>query len=153
MANVAKLQFSLGNWLNRDCTYLGRLAVEAPRFSSVARNICESYGWNTLHATRLAPTILRGFLHRGIYVVFLGPSKEGRHSLLIEAVMPSYTGVLISPVPDQEGNKLGSMPRTRAISTHRDASCHQVIFPVRQGAEENSRHSDKNISLFPSWSG
>jgi hypothetical protein len=26
-------------------------------------------------------------------------------------------------------------------------------FPARQGAEGNSRHSDKNISLFPSWSG
>jgi len=27
------------------------------------------------------------------------------------------TGVLISPYPDQEGNKLGSMSGTRAIST------------------------------------
>jgi len=36
---------------------------------------------------------------------------------------------------------------------HRDASCHQVSFPARQGAEGNSRHSDRNISLFPSWSG
>jgi len=34
-----------------------------------------------------------------------------------------------------------------------DASCHQVSFPARQGAEGNSRHSDRNISLFPSWSG
>jgi len=25
--------------------------------------------------------------------------------------------------------------------------------PARQGAEGNSRHSDRNISLFPSWSG
>jgi len=25
--------------------------------------------------------------------------------------------------------------------------------PVRQGAEGNSRHSDRNNSLFPSWSG
>jgi len=33
---------------------------------------------------------------------------------------------------------------------HRDASCHQVSFPARQGAERNSRHSDRNISLFPS---
>jgi hypothetical protein len=29
---------------------------------------------------------------------------------------------------------------------HRDASCHQVIFPARQGTEGNSRHSDKNIT-------
>ena len=35
-----------------------------------------------------------------------------------------------------------------------NASCHQVsFFPARQGAEGNSRHSDRNISLFPSWSG
>jgi len=25
--------------------------------------------------------------------------------------------------------------------------------PSRQGTEGNSRHSDRNISLFPSWSG
>jgi len=36
---------------------------------------------------------------------------------------------------------------------HRDASCHQVPpppFAARQGAEGNSRHSDRNISLFRS---
>ena len=36
------------------------------------------------------------------------------------------------------------------LQQHRDASCHQVSFPARQGAEGNSRHSDRNISLFPS---
>jgi len=29
----------------------------------------------------------------------------------------------------------------------------KFFFPTRQGAEGNSRHSDRNISLFPSWSG
>ena len=29
----------------------------------------------------------------------------------------------------------------------------KFLFPARQGAEGNSRHSDKNISFFPSWSG
>jgi len=29
----------------------------------------------------------------------------------------------------------------------------KFFFPARQGAEGNSRNSDKNISLFPSWSG
>ena len=28
----------------------------------------------------------------------------------------------------------------------------KFVFPAREGAEENSRHSDRNISLFPSWS-
>ena len=32
---------------------------------------------------------------------------------------------------------------------HRDASCHQFFFfPARQGAEGNSRHSDRNSSLI-----
>ena len=29
----------------------------------------------------------------------------------------------------------------------------KFLFPARQGAEGNSRHSDRNIILFPSWSG
>jgi len=29
----------------------------------------------------------------------------------------------------------------------------KFFFPARQGSEGNSRHSDRNISLFPSWSG
>jgi len=29
----------------------------------------------------------------------------------------------------------------------------KFLFPARQGAEGNSRHSGRNISLFPSWSG
>ena len=29
----------------------------------------------------------------------------------------------------------------------------KFFFPARQGAEGNSRYSDRNISLFPSWSG
>jgi len=36
---------------------------------------------------------------------------------------------------------------------HGDASCHQFFFSARQGAVENSLHSDRNISFFPSWSG
>ena len=29
----------------------------------------------------------------------------------------------------------------------------KFLFPPRQGAEGNSRHSDRNITLFPSFSG
>ena len=29
----------------------------------------------------------------------------------------------------------------------------KFFFPARQGAEGNSRHFDRNISLLPSWSG
>jgi hypothetical protein len=35
---------------------------------------------------------------------------------------------------------------TRAISKF-------FFVPARQDAEGNSRHSDRNISLYPSWSG
>jgi len=42
--------------------------------------------------------------------------------------------------------------RRARFHQHRDASCHQFFFPARQGAEGNSRHSDRNISLFLSWS-
>jgi len=36
--------------------------------------------------------------------------------------------------------------KTRAVK--------KVFFlPARQGAEGNSRHCDRNINLFPSWSG
>ena len=43
---------------------------------------------------------------------------------------------------------------TRAISTtsRRELSS-SFFFPARQGAEGYSRHSDRNISLFTSWSG
>jgi len=29
----------------------------------------------------------------------------------------------------------------------------KFLFPARQGAKGNSRHSERNNSLFPSWSG
>ena len=36
--------------------------------------------------------------------------------------------------------------RRARFQQHRDASCHKVFFsPARQGAEGNSRHSDRNI--------
>jgi len=41
----------------------------------------------------------------------------------------------------------------KVFQQHRDAICHQVLFPAREGAEGNLRHSDRNIGLFPSWSG
>jgi len=54
--------------------------------------------------------------------------------------------------PGRETNSEACQGGAR-FQQHRDASCHQVVFPVRQGAEGNSGHSERNISLFPSWSG
>ena len=53
-----------------------------------------------------------------------------------------------------QGNKLGIMSGTRAISTisRRELSS-SFFFFARQGAEGNSRHSDRNISFFLSWPG
>jgi len=38
--------------------------------------------------------------------------------------------------------------RRARFQQHRDASCHQVLFPARRGAEGNLRHYDRNINLF-----
>ena len=45
------------------------------------------------------------------------------------------------------------MSGTRAISTKLRRELSASLFSARQGTEGNSRHSDRNISLFPSWSG
>ena len=53
--------------------------------------------------------------------------------------------------PGRETSSEARQGRAR-FQQHRDASCHQDVFPLqRQGAEGNSRHYDRNISLFPSW--
>ena len=45
-------------------------------------------------------------------------------------------------VTETEGKRI----RRRAwFQQHGDASCHQGFFPARQGAEGNSRHSERNI--------
>jgi len=74
--------------------------------------------------------------------------------ILKKLLKSMVTGVLLRSWPDQEGNKLGSTKGTRAISTtsRRELSSSFFFSPARQGAEENSRHSDRNIRLFPSWS-
>ena len=42
----------------------------------------------------------------------------------------------------------------RDFEQHRDASCHQIPLPLaKQDAKGNASQSDRNISLFPSWSG
>ena len=65
-----------------------------------------------------------------------------------------FTRVLMSPQPDQvkETSSEACQVRPR-FQQNQDASCHQVSFPARQGAEGNSRHSERNISMFPTWSG
>jgi len=90
-------------------------------------------------------------VYRQIYIWRInkkfGTWREKNTSLLY------YSGVLISPYPDQGRSSEARQERAR-FQQHRDASCHQVPHPLAsQGAEGKSRHSDRNIRLFPSWSG
>ena len=41
----------------------------------------------------------------------------------------------------------------RDFNNNETRAATQFFFPARQGAEGNSRNFDRNISLFPSWSG
>ena len=96
------------------------------------------------------------FLWRWIYVQTKLNFLKLHYIYIGGTNMCTNTGVLISPCPDQEGNKLGSMSETRAISTtsrRQMSSFFPPLSPPRQGAERNSRHSDRTVSLFPSWSG
>jgi hypothetical protein len=62
-----------------------------------------------------------------------------------------YRGVdVLSPTRNETSSE-ACQGRAR-FQQNRDASCRQVSFPAK-GAEGNSHHSDRNISLFPSWSG
>jgi len=81
-------------------------------------------------------------------------ASENTVQILIDNILQMKVPmVLISPYPEQEGNMLGSMPGTRAISTtSRREMSSSFLFPARQGAEGNSRHSDRHIRFFPSWS-
>jgi len=55
--------------------------------------------------------------------------------------LKTTTGVLISPYPDQEGNKLGSMSETRAISTASRRELSSRIFFFLQGKTLKKIHA------------
>ena len=65
-----------------------------------------------------------------------------------------YTHIKGADKPDQKGNKVGSMSRDACdFNNILTRAAIKFFPPARQDAEGNSRHSDRNISLFPSWSG
>jgi len=66
--------------------------------------------------------------------------------------LPGFTQYLGADKSLARPGRKQSRKHVRYAHDIRDASCHQVSFPAKQGAEVNSRHSDRNISLFPSWS-
>ena len=54
--------------------------------------------------------------------------------------MPNFKSFLVTEAERKH------VRRRARFQQHRDASCHQVFFfPARQGAEGNSRHSERNI--------
>jgi len=64
------------------------------------------------------------------------------------------TGLLISLSPNRKETSSEACQGRARFQQHGDASCHQGFFPpTGQGAAGNSRHSERNIGLFPSWSG
>jgi len=112
--------------------------------------------YNSFICTQIAAWLLCAMQDITVYILLVPPFiiQSFRYKTVGRAYVVKHTGVLISPSPDQEGNKLGRMPETRAISTtsRRELSS-SFFFSARQDAEGNSRHSDRNISLFPSWLG
>ena len=102
--------------------------------------------WSSEHVSHI--TIVH--LH---VVLYTGGSKRASDEYGMLSSCGIRTGVLIGPEPDQEGNKLGSMSGPRAISITSRRELSSFFFSARLGAEGNSRHSERNISLFTSCSG
>ena len=69
-------------------------------------------------------------------------------------VEPSTCGSSVWSLLYRGADKSLARPGSKQARKHdRDASYHKVPQPpARLGSERNSRHSDRNISLFPSWS-
>jgi len=73
------------------------------------------------------------------------------------------SSVTCPAVQYRAADKSLARPRKKQARKHvRDARDYNNIetlavinffFPARQGAEGNSRHSDRDVGLFPSWSG
>ena len=62
-----------------------------------------------------------------------------------------YWGADKSLAPTRKETRLEACQGRARFQQHRDARRHQVfLFPARQDAKGNARHSDRNISLFPS---
>ena len=60
----------------------------------------------------------------------------------LERGVCSCAELQVFPCPEAERKHVRRRAR---FQQHGDASCHQVFFRARQGAEGNSRHSDRNI--------
>ena len=78
------------------------------------------YNFSPYYATVMISVNVCNYLHNE------HNCQKAMHSFVIY-----YTRVLISPQPDQEGNKLGSMSGTRAISTTSRREMSSSFFPCK----------------------
>ena len=79
--------------------------------------------------------------------------KRLSHKLLHKSAIGRYWGAdksLARPGRKQARNRVSDASDFNNIETR---AVIKFFFPARQGAEGNSRHSDRKISFFPSWSG
>jgi len=80
-------------------------------------------------------------------------NAQSERMLLKHVSVKMYRRADKSLAPTTKETILEACQGRTQFQQHRDASCHQVFFLARRGAEGNSHHSDRNINLFPSWSG
>ena len=89
------------------------------------------------------------YFHRAVYIE---THPLGWVITTLACTIQAHISTVLSPTRKETSSE--AYQRCPRFQQHRDASCHQgFFFPARQGAEGNSRHFDRNISLFPSWSG
>ena len=97
-----------------------------------------------------------------VYVMLIAFSlqqwlHERTLSVLLYAVY--YSPPWCIPGADKSLARPGTKQTRKHVSDARDfnntetRAVIKLFFPTRQGAEGNSRHSDRNISFFPYWSG
>jgi len=133
--------------------------VGCPENRNNSRSVLQKLDWRSNKKKKFCKCLCCNSVQRYYHQAFYKNKGEGQPPVLFPPCtiiwfLGDHTEMLVSPEPDQEGSKLGSMSGTRAISTtsRRELSS-SSFFPARQGAEGNSRHSERNINLFPSWSG
>ena len=133
----------------RDFNNIGTRAVI--KFSIPARQGAEG---NSRHFNRNIPKEIHAILTEILACFLPGRAKDLSAPRNIVRIRPVKL-----PGADKSSTRPGRKQPRKHISDARDfnnigtRAVVKVSIPARQGAEGNSRHSDRNISLFPSWSG
>jgi hypothetical protein len=135
------------------CNYLGadKSLARPGRKKKARKHVRDARDFNNIERR----AVIRGFSP------LQGKAPKEIHATLTETLacfIPGRAKDLSAPLYRGADKSLARSERKQArkhvrearFQQHRDASSHQVFFPARQGAEGNSRHSDRNISVFPS---